>query len=89
MTALSIQACFSVPATYPIFLFSSFENATSVLAVALGSNRAAEDCPEATRARHCTKKGSRLSGGLEGAEGKGLLCGADSSAVPTWTGGFS
>lgn len=73
VTALSIQACFSVPAIYPIFFFSSFENAISVLAAALGSNRAAEDCPEATRDRHYTKKGSQLSGSQEDAEGKRTL----------------
>ena len=73
MTAFSMQACFSVPVIYPIFLFSSFENATSILAVALGSNRASEDCPKATRDRHCTKKGSQLSGSQEDAEGKGTF----------------
>ena len=71
-TTLSIQACFSVPETYPIFLFFHFENAVSVLAASLDSKRAAEVCPEAARDRHCTK-GSRLSGSQEDAKGKGTF----------------
>lgn len=59
VTTLRIQACFSVPGTYPILLFSHCENAISVLAAALFANKAAETCPEVARDRHCTK-GSQL-----------------------------
>lgn len=55
MTTLRIQACFSVTETYPIFLFSHFENTISGFAAAPDSNKAAEVCPEVAGDRQHTK----------------------------------
>lgn len=55
MTTLRIRASFSVTEMYPIILVSHCEKTISGFVAALGSNKAAEVCPEVARDGQCTK----------------------------------
>lgn len=81
-----MQACFSVPETHPIFLFSHFENAVSVLAAWTVTKqlKSAQKPPGID-----TTEGSGGEGVEQMPKGKAVLCRAATSAALVWIWGFS